>query len=268
MKNYILHNSVLSDEVYLQSVLNRGLIYGDRFFDTLIFRNNLLEHWQEHLERIRNSASLLHFDNIVAKSSESWQEELMSLVNRQTQTETAYRIRLTVVRQEGGLYRPHKKYADYYAEITPFISPLPVVLHTDFAKKVYTVYSSYSAYKIHTLPYVLAGIEATESSCDDLILCSADGFVSEAISSNIFWCKDDIFYTPTLQTGCVDGILRKKIINSFRQTNCNLVEGFFTPEALLQAKHIWLTNVTGVRSVKQIGSQSFEITQFLDVEIS
>ena len=62
------------------------------------------------------------------------------------------------------------------------------------------------------LPYVMAGIEKQNRGLDDLIILSTKDHVSECIASNIFWLRKGTIYTPSLRSGCIEGIRRAQLI--------------------------------------------------------
>lgn len=59
---------------------------------------------------------------------------------------------------------------------------------------------------------ILAGIYRKRESIWRCVVEEQRSRLIEAISSNLFFVRDDVFYTPRLETGCVDGIMRTKVI--------------------------------------------------------
>ena len=99
---------------------------------------------------------------------------------------------------------------------------------------------------------VLAGLELRKTPCNDALILSQDGFVSEGLSSNVFWEKDNQLFTSALSTGCVNGASRRKILKAFE-----VEEVPRTLEEMLKADHIIFTSALGVKSVQQIENKSF-----------
>jgi branched-subunit amino acid aminotransferase/4-amino-4-deoxychorismate lyase len=54
----------------------------------------------------------------------------------------------------------------------------------------------------------MASIWAKENNLDDALILNTNNEIIEASSSNIFWLKNGIWYTPPLSSGCVNGIGR------------------------------------------------------------
>ncbi|OFY89251.1 MAG: hypothetical protein A3K10_02760 [Bacteroidetes bacterium RIFCSPLOWO2_12_FULL_31_6] len=106
---------------------------------------------------------------------------------------------------------------------------------------------------------VLAGIYAKENQIDDCLLLNESGYISEAISSNIFIIKNDIIYTPSLNQGCIDGIMRNNVIEQARKTNISVVEKQITIDEVKNADEVFLTNVIkGIVSVKSFMRSNYK----------
>jgi branched-chain amino acid aminotransferase len=97
---------------------------------------------------------------------------------------------------------------------------------------------------------VLAAMEARENGWDDSILMNEKGNVCEALSSNLFIVSNDVFFTPPLSSGCVDGVMRKTVMEILRQQGAKVEETDLKPTDLWQADEIFLTNASkGIQSI-------------------
>ncbi len=61
---------------------------------------------------------------------------------------------------------------------------------------------------------VLARLEVPSLAGHEGFLQTQSGFIAEGITSNIFWVKDGILYTPSIKTGILPGITRKMVITA------------------------------------------------------
>ena len=93
---------------------------------------------------------------------------------------------------------------------------------------------------------------------DEVILLDDKGFVSEAGSANIFWVKENVFYTPSLACNCIAGVGRRKIIEALGKAGYTVVEGEFTVEELLEANQIFTSNVTGIAYLANLENRSYD----------
>lgn len=110
----------------------------------------------------------------------------------------------------------------------------------------------------HYLNNVLAKREAGNDPSIEGIFLTKEGFVAEGIVSNLFWVKDECVYTPSLDTGILNGITRQFVIRCLEKEGMRWVEGRFTAEELLQADEVFAVNsVQEIIPLKEIGSSVF-----------
>jgi branched-subunit amino acid aminotransferase/4-amino-4-deoxychorismate lyase len=124
-------------------------------------------------------------------------------------------------------------------------------------------YSPFSFFKgPYALHYVQAGRAKQSAGWQEAILRDAQGHVSEALVSNIFWLKDQVLYTPALETGCIAGIMRLNVLRACQMLRLEVREGLFKEAELLSADLVFTSNVTGLRVIQAIGDVRFETSSF------
>ena len=129
-----------------------------------------------------------------------------------------------------------------------------------FSEKTINFPSLTSAFKtMSAAKYVLAGLEKRDKKLDEIILTDHKGYVSEALNSNIFWYKDKRYFTPPLDTGCIDGIMRNWIISELTAEGYSFEEKLILPIDLLKADCIFTSNATGIGHILNIGDARFGI---------
>ncbi|OBA08323.1 4-amino-4-deoxychorismate lyase [Bacillus subtilis] len=74
------------------------------------------------------------------------------------------------------------------------------------------------------------------------IFLTEDGAVAEGIVSNVFWRKGSCVYTPSLDTGILDGVTRRFVMENAKNIGLELKTGRYGLEALLAADEAWMTN--------------------------
>lgn len=95
---------------------------------------------------------------------------------------------------------------------------------------------------------------------DDVLLIDSKGFVIESSIANIFWLKNDVFYTPCLKYCGVNGLTRRRIINYLQHNNEPIIINNFRESELHTAQQVWLCNaVKGIQSVEFIDNNSFPV---------
>ena len=61
---------------------------------------------------------------------------------------------------------------------------------------------------------VLSSIYAKENDYDDVLLINGNKKIVETTSGNVFIVKNGIISTPRLEDGCVDGVIRKRLLRN------------------------------------------------------
>jgi branched-subunit amino acid aminotransferase/4-amino-4-deoxychorismate lyase len=238
---------------------NRGLAFGDGFFETLIFTAGHLRLATGHLARMQQAAAALYLDLPAAlATTEGLETTLARLVVANGLP--AARLRLQLWRAGGGRYTPLTQAAEWLATAEPFVADDTPLAQADFASATTSLLSPLSFCKgPQAWLYVRAAHERQQRGLEEIILCDAAGHVAEAGTAAIFWLKDELLYTPALASGCVAGVRRSAVLRAALATGQTCQEGLFRQEALLAADAVFTANVTTLRPVRRVGSRQFEL---------
>jgi branched-chain amino acid aminotransferase len=102
----------------------------------------------------------------------------------------------------------------------------------------------------NALMQVMAGIARKKKGLDEMLILNEEGYLCEAIAANLFVWYGKVLYTPALSEGCVDGVMRRAIIELTRQEGYEVVEAQIRPEILQEADELFLTNaINGINWV-------------------
>jgi branched-chain amino acid aminotransferase len=227
--------------------MNRAFIYGDLLFETIKLSNGkpLLAH--AHFDRLKRSAELLKFS--VELTFNDFVEAIHSEAHKNNLTEA--RIRFVLHRNAEGFYTPQNNQTSFFVECFPLTEAkqnIKLGLYTDNYKPCNELSTIKSG---NALLYVMAGIWAKENGYDDALILNEHGCVCEATSSNIFVVKGEKVFTPPISEGCVEGIMRKHIINKLQQQKYTAVENVITIEQIQEADALFLTNA--INGIVQVG---------------
>lgn len=92
------------------------------------------------------------------------------------------------------------------------------------------------------------------------LFVTAEGFVAEGVTSNVFWVKDDELYTPAIETGILPGTTRASVIELAQSSGIVVNEGFYRKEDVESADEVFVTNavqelvpLTGIGGVQLPG---------------
>ncbi|QNF35199.1 aminotransferase class IV [Adhaeribacter swui] len=257
---HLLYNlQLLAEENFKISFNNRAFQYNDGLFDTLIVEQGKIRFLADHLERIMQAMQLLKMQVPAEFQNLNLLEERISELAAVNQLQDKLaRAKIHVWRAPGGLFTPEQNQAESLITVQeqPVISAF--IPQAGFAASVQNQYSSLSFFKgPFATQYVLASLEKKERQLDELILITPQGFVSEVLVANIFWIRNNVVYTPALQTGCIAGIIRKNILKLAVTQNIDIQEGLYPVSELMQADFVFTSNVTGLRTIQQIQEKQF-----------
>ncbi|MCC9135419.1 aminotransferase class IV [Pontibacter silvestris] len=252
----LLYNGQLvHEEELLFPLSNRAFQYNDGFFETVIIQNGILRFWQDHKERIQEAAKALKLQLPQQILAPAFEDELLKLAG--LNAATAYgRLKLKVWRSGAGLYTPVSNAVEWLVTVQPATPPDIKSIAVSVCQNVRTIHSPLSHFKgPNALLYVLAGLEKKEQQQDDMLLLSRQLYVSELVSSNIFWVKNDRFYTPALDTGCVNGIMRRNILRFCASEKIKIDQVNYQVEQLYEADAVFSANVTGIKTISHLQSK-------------
>ena len=98
---------------------------------------------------------------------------------------------------------------------------------------------------------VLGAVFAQENDYQNVILINERKELVGATDANLFLVKDGRLLTPALESGCINGIIRKKILEkAAAMADLEVEQTSISPFELLKVDEVFFTNSThGVHSV-------------------
>lgn len=256
----ILNSQVFEIEDLPLALGNRAFKYGDGLFETIALPKGKPRLLDYHLQRLSEGADYLHLDysNILnQKKAASHISQLQEL----NSVEGDAIVKLHIWRNAVGKYAVMNTDADSLItlEKTAF-NKFSVLKRADFSEKTINYASGFSQFKtMNALKYVIAGNEKLEKGLDEIIILDQKGFISEALSSNIFWKKADKFFTAPISTGCISGVMRRWIIEKLTENGLEIHEKLVGKNEFLESDCIFTSNASGIAHISSIGSLQFEI---------
>jgi branched-chain amino acid aminotransferase len=110
----------------------------------------------------------------------------------------------------------------------------------------------------HYLPFLMAGRFANEQGYDECLLLNAWGRVCEGARSNIFIVRSAAILTPPLSEGCVDGVMRRHLLELLAAEGQPVQEAELSMEDILAADEVFLTNaLKGIRWVSRFRQKAY-----------
>jgi len=245
-------NGVTTDFV---KASDRGLMYGDGVFRTLLLRQGKLVLWSDHYKKLRQDCVSL---GLACPTMTTLSTELDQLIALQSEGV----IKITITRGIGARgYAPPIK-----PQVTRILtlSPLPgyPATHATAGVKVHLC-SLRLAHQpqlagvkhLNRLENVMAAAECQAAECTEgLLLDSADKLIA-GTRSNLFLLKNGTLYTPDLSLCGVAGLQRDRVMNWATQLDVECKIAHLKIEDLLAADEVFLVNsVIGLWPVREMTS--------------
>jgi len=246
-------------EIKQHTIINRGLLFGDGLFETMIFSNRRIRFKEAHQARLIDGCEVLQLETANIESLDICEAYLIENFPHHE----SIRIRWNVYRAGMGRYSPETNHTAHLFILQNHIYSPPVIKSAYITQIVKVPSLPWSNCKtLNALVYVTANLERQKKQYDEVILLNSEGYICEAGAANLFWIKDGIYYTPSLRSHCIAGIGRKVIIKELRNQDIKLIKGEFKPKDLLSADQVFTSNVTGINYISKIDMREFDTTPF------
>lgn len=257
MSLLLFNTKLVSSETTSMLTSNRGFQYGDGFFETICIRNGHVFYVEEHFERASIALKTLMLECDL-KTSQDLFSSIQQLWKANAKPDFSI-VKWTVWRNSEGLYAPIQNNAHCLFELKPFREALPIKSKAIIAENIFNVKTIHSAFKsLSALHYVLAGLEMKQKGADEIIILDQHKNVSEANSSSLFWIVNGELFTPSLSTGCIDGITRKKITSLCAEWNIKLNEVSVPYTSIPATATVFTTNIAGISLLYSLEGLTFQ----------
>ena len=256
MKAILNHN--LTEEIYLK-INDRGLQYGDGLFETIVVKDQKILFLNLHFDRLIKGMKTLQMVIPEMFGISYFESQVHELLKNNNLKDAI--VNIVVWRKAGGTYQPENHQVNILLKARKLVEKKNKVLErVNYYTNGYNYQTPYSNFKtLNALPYVLAGIEKQKQQVHDLIILDHEGHISETIDKNIFWRINNNYFTPSLDTGCVAGIQRHRIIKHLRQLNISVEEVKLKKNKINEAQQVFACNVTGIYPILSIENQTFDV---------
>lgn len=241
---------------------NRGLRYGDGLFETMKMMDSNIIFADGHFARLWKGMQKLQFDIPKHFTPEKLTSAITALAVK-NQHHKAARLRLTIVRGNGGLYDAVSLQPNYIIETWALPESsnmlnnngLILGIYTDAKKSCDTLSNiKHNNY----LPYAMAALYAKKEKWNDAVILNSYGNICETTIANIFIVKDNSIFTPALTEGCVAGIIRQQLINFLKSAGYSVIQNDIKTEDLLNADEVFITNaIYNLRWVQSINDKQY-----------
>lgn len=248
-------NGVTTDFV---NANDRGLMYGDGVFRTLLLQQGKLILWSDHYKKLQQDCTSL---GLACPTMTTLSTELDQLIAQQSDGV----IRITITRGTGtrGYAPPIQPQVTRILNLSPLPSYLTAYAISGVKVHLCNLRLAHQprlagVKHLNRLENVLAAAECQTAECqpgeiaEGLLLDTADNLV-EGTRSNLFLIKNGTLYTPDLSLCGVAGLQRERVMNWATQHDVECKITNLKIEDLLAADEVFLVNsVIGLWPVREI----------------
>jgi 4-amino-4-deoxychorismate lyase len=235
-----INGKIVKQEEARISPFDHGYIYGLGIFETFRVYDGHPFLFDDHLMRLRIGLKELNIQFDFSK------EDLLKIIHSILEANSlrdAY-IRFNVSAGQGEIGLQTEEYVN--PTVIVFAKPLPKFIQEKQAVILKTLRNtpegSFRLKSHHFLNNIYAKRELGNDPSKEGILLTFEGYLSEGITSNLFWIKDNSFYTPSLETGILNGITRSYLKELICILGYKLYEGYYSPSELMDSDEVFITN--------------------------
>ncbi|MBI9013461.1 MAG: aminotransferase class IV [Clostridiales bacterium] len=237
--------------------MNEGLKFGYGLFETILYENKELRHFDKHMARLKRSLEVLQMASI-----DEGNLEVNALKELRKTSDNAIRI---------SCYKNGKK--------------LRVTYETRLSQKKEFYRVGISSIKRHSEDVLLQHKSSchlsnyiekrslVDSTYDEAIHYNEKGQLTEGIYTNLFFVKNKELFTPDISCGLLPGITRNNVIELAKSLGIPVNIGYYSNEVIQSSDEVFLTNaLIKIMPVESVESQVFSlekntITQLLMKEM-
>jgi branched-chain amino acid aminotransferase len=242
---------------------NRAFLFGDAVFETMKIVDNKILFLEDHYFRLMASMRIIRMEIPMNFTMEFFQEEILNLAIKNS-CENSGRVRCTVFRNDGGYYLPQTNQVSYLIDVNPLENTLYQIeknrYEVELFKDSYISKQLISTIKsTNKLINITGSIFASENGFDSCLLLNDSKNVVEALHGNLFMLMGNKLLTPPISEGCLNGVMRKQIIEIAKKIeNIEVIEEPISPFDLQKADELFITNVIkGIQPITQYRRKTF-----------
>jgi branched-chain amino acid aminotransferase len=261
MINY--NGEIQSSDTTLSNA-NRGFLYGDGVFETLKIVNNKILFFEDHYFRLMASMRIVRMQIPNSFTLEYLEEQVLNLA-KANNYENSARVRLTVYRNDGGFYLPQTRTVSFLIQGSPLnethYSVSDAMYEVDLYKDFFITKQLLSTIKTtNKMINITGSIFADENDLQNCLLLNNEKNVVEALNGNLFMLIGNKLITPSIEDGCLNGIMRKQVLQVARKIeDIEVLEQPISPFDLQKADELFITNViTGIQPITKYRKKEYK----------
>jgi branched-subunit amino acid aminotransferase/4-amino-4-deoxychorismate lyase len=196
------------------SAVSAAALYGKGVFTTVAIHDSITFLWEKHWRRLSDNARKIGI-NLADYPEDATKNSLLEIIEKNNLARG--RARLTF----------YDESASSAWQINPKSKTNLLIQAADFRVTKNNLSLTVSPFRVNStsplvgvkscnyLENILALEDARAKKFDEAVRLNERGEIVSACLANIFWKKDNIIYTPSLETGCLRGTTRGFVSENF-----------------------------------------------------
>jgi 4-amino-4-deoxychorismate lyase len=242
------------------SIEDRGLLYGDGIFETILCEQGKPILFEQHVGRLHKGCERLL---LATQDVDTLHSEVMQVAQGD---DCVIKIMVTRgVRARGYRFDTHDR---AYTRIV-YRSPVPKIPENYYRQGISLALSDYRLPKNETLAGIkhlnrldqVLACQGWEAEIAEKVMLDHEGLVVEGTMSNIFIETEGVLITPTLNLGGIEGVMRDWLINHAPQLSIDCQQQDFDLVTLEKADAIFMCNsVVGIWPVVRFQDYTYTVS--------
>lgn len=246
---------------------NRGFLFGDSVFETIKVLDNKVLFLEDHYFRLMASMRICRMEIPMNLTMEYFETQIVNLI-RALPVSKSFRVRFSVYRNTEGFYLPKSREVQFIVTATALENDLYKIDEHNYEVELYKDFhvskQLLSSLKTNNkMLQVMGSIFANENGYDNCLVVNEDKNVVEALQSNLFMKTGNVVVTPPVSDGCLNGVMRKQILEILKKIEgIEVKETSISPFDLQKADELFLTNViSGIQPITKYRKKEY-ISEF------
>jgi branched-chain amino acid aminotransferase len=178
----------------------------------------------------------------------------------------SFRVRFSVYRTAEGFYAPVSNEVEFIVAAIPLQQDVYQIekeqYEVELYKDFYVPKQLLSTLKTNNkMLQIVGNVFAKENGYDNCLVLNDEKNVVEALQNNIFMKCGNKIVTPPITEGCLNGIMRKQVLELLKKKEGIVVkEAVISPFDLQKADELFLTNViSGIQPITKYRKKGYSI---------
>jgi len=244
---------------------NRGFLYGDAIFETIKVLDYKVLFLEDHYFRLMASMRICRMEIPMNFTMEFFEEQILKLINS-LEKSNSFRVRFSVFRNSDGFYTPINNEIEFIIVAVPSGNTVYIIEKSNYEVELYKDFfipkQLLSSLKTNNkMLQIIGSIFVKENGYDNCLVLNDEKNVVEALQSNLFMKTGNIVVTPPISDGCLNGIIRKQVIEILnKMEGIEMKEKSISPFDLQKADELFLSNViTGIQPITKYRKKEYAV---------